>query len=147
MRLMGLLERLLQAAQAGGRMGSEIEILILQALAQQMQGDIPAALAPLERALTLAEPEGYVRMFVDEGLPMEQLLREAATQKASSRQGLPGYISKLLAAFGAERPADADKSPLPDRQGHLAQTAQYPIEPAAQLHSEVNQSRTSWLSL
>jgi LuxR family transcriptional regulator, maltose regulon positive regulatory protein len=44
-----------------------IEILVLQALAHQALGDIPAALAPLERALTLAEPEGYVRMFVDEG--------------------------------------------------------------------------------
>ena len=64
---MGLLERLLQAAEAGERTGSVIEILVLQALAHQAQGDIPAALVPLERALTLAEPEGYVRIFVDEG--------------------------------------------------------------------------------
>ena len=77
---MGLLERLLQAAEAGGRTGSVIEILVLQALAHQAQGDIPAALVPLERALTLAEPEGYVRMFVDEGPPMAQLLREAAAR-------------------------------------------------------------------
>ena len=55
-----------------------IEILVLQALAHQMQGDIPAALVPLERALTLAEPEGYVRMFVDEGPPMAALLEKAA---------------------------------------------------------------------
>ena len=72
---MGLLERLLQAAEAGERTGSVIEILVLQALAHQMQGDIPAALVPLERALTLAEPEGYVRIFVDEGPPMAALLR------------------------------------------------------------------------
>jgi Flp pilus assembly protein TadD len=63
----GLLERLLQAAEEGKRTGSVIEILVLQALAHQQQGDIPAALAALERALTPAEPEGYVRMFVDEG--------------------------------------------------------------------------------
>ena len=63
----GLLERLLKAAQEGGRTGSVIEILVLQALAHQAQGDIPAALLPLHRALTLAEPEGYVRIFVDEG--------------------------------------------------------------------------------
>ena len=77
----GLLERLLKAAEAGGRTGSVIEILVLQALAHQMQGDIPAGLALLERALTLAEPEGYIRMFVDEGPPMAQLLREAAAAR------------------------------------------------------------------
>ncbi len=74
----GLLERLLKAAEAGERMGSVIEILVLLSLAHQIQGDIPAALAPLERALTLAEPEGYVRMFVDEGPPMAVLLEAAA---------------------------------------------------------------------
>src|SRR5207248_1236901 len=55
-----LLERLLDAAEHGGRTGSAIEILVLQALARRRLGDIPAALVPLERALTLAEPEGYV---------------------------------------------------------------------------------------
>ena len=65
-----LLDRLLQAAEAGGRTGSVIEILMLQALAQHAQGDTPAAITSLERALTLAEPEGYVRLFVDEGEPM-----------------------------------------------------------------------------
>ena len=74
-----------------------IEILVLQALAHQAQGDIPAALVPLERALTLAEPEGYVRIFVDEGRPMAQLLSEAA-----ARGIMPDYTAKLLAAFEAE---------------------------------------------
>ena len=63
----GLLQRLLAGGRGGGRTGSVIEILVLQALAHQARGDIPAALAPLERALALAEPEGYVRVFVDEG--------------------------------------------------------------------------------
>jgi LuxR family maltose regulon positive regulatory protein len=90
----GLLERLLQAAEAGERMGSIIEILILQALAHQMQGDIPAALMPLERALTLAEPEGYIRMFVDEGPAMTHLLSAAAAQGM-----MPDYVEMLLAAF------------------------------------------------
>src|SRR5207302_2385572 len=75
---MGLLERLLQAAEEGERTGSVIEILVLQALAHQTQGNILPALVPLERALTLAEPEGYVRMFVDEGPPMALLLEAAA---------------------------------------------------------------------
>jgi LuxR family maltose regulon positive regulatory protein len=91
---MGLLERLLQAAEAGGRTGSAIEILILQALAQEAQGNLPAALVPLERALTLAALEGYVRIFVDEGLSMAELLSAAAAQGL-----VPGYIGKLLAAF------------------------------------------------
>ena len=62
-----MLERLLQAAEAGGRMGSVIEILVVQALAFQAQGNISQALASVKRALALAEPEGYVRIFVDEG--------------------------------------------------------------------------------
>ena len=69
-----LLERLLKAAEEGGRMGSMIEILVLQALAHQAQGNIPPALVSLERALALAEPEGYVRIFVDEGKPMATVI-------------------------------------------------------------------------
>ena len=95
---MGLLERLLQAAEEGGRTGSVIEILVLQALAHQMQGDIPAALVPLQRALTLAEPEGYVRMFVDEGPPMA-----ACCERPRNRGSLPSYVRQLLAAFGETR--------------------------------------------
>jgi LuxR family maltose regulon positive regulatory protein len=94
-----LLERLLDAAEAGGRMGSAIEMLVLQALAFQMQGDLGAARVPLERALALAEPEEYVRVFIDEGSPMAALLRSGATATR--------YIRQLLAAFGTsdQRPA------------------------------------------
>ncbi len=88
-----LLERLLLAAEEGGRTGRVIEILVLQALAHQTLGDIPAALASLERPVTLAEPEGYVRVFVDEGPPMTSLLRAAA------KQGIRrDYVRRLLAA-------------------------------------------------
>jgi ATP/maltotriose-dependent transcriptional regulator MalT len=79
----GLLERLLQAAEEGGRMGIVIEILALLALAHAAQGDIPLALVSLERALTLAEPEGYVRIFLDEGEPMAELLKRAGKNKSS----------------------------------------------------------------
>ena len=88
-----LLERLLRAAEEGARTGSVIEILVLQALAHQARGDIPAALPSLQRALTLAEPEGYVRIFADEGPPMASLLRAAAKQGIT-----PGYVRRLLAA-------------------------------------------------
>jgi LuxR family transcriptional regulator, maltose regulon positive regulatory protein len=59
-------ERLLLAAEEGGRTGRVIEVLVLRALAHQALGDIPAALSSLERAVTLAAPEGYVRVFIDE---------------------------------------------------------------------------------
>ncbi|MCL6571871.1 MAG: LuxR C-terminal-related transcriptional regulator [Bacillus sp. (in: Bacteria)] len=91
---MGLLERLLQAAEEGGRTGSAIEILVVQALAYHLQGDITKALVPLERGLTLAGPEGYIRIFVDEGRPMAALLEAAA------KQGIAlNYVRHLLTAF------------------------------------------------
>src|SRR4028118_2079713 len=71
-----LLGRLLSAAHAGGRTGSVIEILTLQALVLQRVGDTARAASVLGRALSLAEPELYVRMFVDEGGPMAAVLRQ-----------------------------------------------------------------------
>ncbi|CAG0988170.1 HTH-type transcriptional regulator MalT [Anaerolineales bacterium] len=93
----GFLECLLKAAEEGGRIGSVIEILILQALAHQMHEDIPAALTSLERALKLAEPEGYMRIFLAEGADMAELIREV-----DSRGILPNYTRKLLSAFEVE---------------------------------------------
>jgi LuxR family maltose regulon positive regulatory protein len=92
-----LLAWLLEAAQAVGRMGSAIKILALQALAFQAQDNLDGALSALERALSLAEPEGYVRTFVDEGEPMTRLLRRALSQGIA-----PNYVARLLAAFGQE---------------------------------------------
>ena len=94
-----LLDRLLAAAEEGGRTGSAIEILVLQALAHHAQGDIPRALVPLQRALTLAEPQGYLRIFLDEGPPMSQLLAAAAAQGI-----MPNYVRSLLSAFPSPRP-------------------------------------------
>ena len=76
----GLIGRLLPAAEAGHRIGIVIELLIVKSLAEQAGGDSPAALAALDRALSLAEPEGYLRIFVDEGPTMHSLLRNALTQ-------------------------------------------------------------------
>jgi LuxR family transcriptional regulator, maltose regulon positive regulatory protein len=105
---MELLERLLHAAEAGERTGSIIEILIVQALAHQMQGDISSALAPLERALSLAEPEGYVRIFVDEGPLMAVLLAKlhehARKRPHAALTNVPlAYIERLLALLRGER--------------------------------------------
>jgi LuxR family maltose regulon positive regulatory protein len=91
----GLLERLLKAAEEGGRMGSVTEILVLQALAYEAQDNLPSALLSLERALTLAEPEGYVRTFVGAGAPMKALLK----RMEGDRERMKEYIHKLLAFF------------------------------------------------
>jgi LuxR family maltose regulon positive regulatory protein len=124
---MGLLGRLLKAAEEGGRVGSVIEILVLQALAHQIRGDIPSALRPLERALKLAEPEGYLRTFVDEGPSMEQLLLEVA-----ARGIMTDYTGKLLAAFGAEARRSEDESPLP-----TSSASRHLIEPLSGRELEV----------
>jgi LuxR family maltose regulon positive regulatory protein len=112
---LGLLERLLRAAQDGARTGSVIEILILQALAHHQLGEMQAALLPLGRALMLAEPAGYVRMFVDEGASMATLL-----QAASKTAIAPTYVRRLLAGFGKVEVRPPAKQvlvePLSDRE-------------------------------
>ena len=120
---MGLLVRLRKAAEESRRMGSVIEILVLQALAYHAQGDLPAALLPLKHALALAEPEGYVRMFLDEGSSMLQLLSEA-----SAREIMPDYTNKLLAAFEAEKRKSEGKSPLPPTQPLIEPLSQRELE-------------------
>mgnify|MGYP000061167553 CR=1 FL=1 len=89
-----LLTRLLEAAITMERQGDEIRYLVLIALAQHALGNTHTALDSLSQALSLAEPQGYVRLFVDEGFPMAELLSLAIPQNIA-----PDYASKLLAAF------------------------------------------------
>jgi len=104
-----ILERLLQAAEAGNRVGSAIEILILQALVHHALGDTPAALVLLERALAQTEPEGYASIFVDEGKPMKQLLHEAANHEIRT-----DFIHKLLKVFATAEQWREEQSDDPD---------------------------------
>jgi LuxR family maltose regulon positive regulatory protein len=99
-KALALLARLFTAAHRSGRMGRVIEISVLQALAASLQGRTDEALESLVYALTLGEPEGYVRAFVDEGAPMAALLREA-----KARGIAVGYVTKLLSAFDTPAPA------------------------------------------
>jgi LuxR family maltose regulon positive regulatory protein len=99
-----LLQGLRDAAEAGGRMGAVIEILVLQAMLHQALGDVPTGLLHLERALALAEPEGYVRRFVDEGEPLRDLLRHATAA------GIGGVYARRLLAACAE-PTDVASAP------------------------------------
>lgn len=84
----GLLERLLTAAKEGGRTGSAIERLVLQALIRQTGGDIPAALASLHRALPLAGPEGYVRILADE-VPPDDLFAQGGREDGADPAPAP----------------------------------------------------------
>jgi LuxR family maltose regulon positive regulatory protein len=139
-----LLQRLLLAAEEGGRTGRVIEILVLQALAHQAQGDMPAALASLERAVTLAEPEGYVRIFADEGTAMASLLRAAAKQ--GTRRD---YARRLLAAVGrtatGSRTALALIDPLSERELDVLRLLGTELDGPAiarELHVSLNTMRT-----
>jgi LuxR family maltose regulon positive regulatory protein len=139
--VLGLLERLLRAAEAGGRKGSAIEILVLQAIAHHAHGDLPAALMSLQHALVLAEPEGYVRMFLDEGSSMMQLLREA-----SAREILPNYTGRLLAAFEAEeKPILAGLAASPGKSEDSCYI--YPVSPAQPLIEPLSQRELEVLRL
>jgi LuxR family maltose regulon positive regulatory protein len=93
-RAQALLRSLLQATEAEGRAGIHIETLALQALVYWRRGEHASAMTALEHALRIAEPEGYVRLFADCGLPMARLLQEAR-----QRALLPEYVEKLLGAF------------------------------------------------
>ena len=122
-----LLQRLLEAAEAGGRISTVIEMLMLQALAFQAGGDTARALDTLERALTLAEPEGFIRVFVDEGPPMARLLYEAVTRGIA-----PEYVQRLLAAFPIPEP---EPEVPPDTQASESDL----VEPLSERELEVLQ--------
>jgi LuxR family maltose regulon positive regulatory protein len=139
----GLLDRLLQAAEAGARTESLIEVLVLRSRAFQLQEDLPGALASLSRALTLAEPEGYVRVFVDEGQAMAALLEaQSAAYKAQSDPTQP-YLEQLRAAFHQLPEAHIDNA-----QGVLrsnAQTLERFHEPLSERERDVLRLlRTTW---
>jgi LuxR family transcriptional regulator, maltose regulon positive regulatory protein len=132
------LAQALQAAESAGRQGSAIGILLLRALLHD-SGDCPAdALPLLERALTLAEPEGYVRVFLDEGLPMLALLRRAA-----GRGIRPGYIGRLMQAAGAGAlPPVPSAAPGPNHS-HAAPRL---VEPLSERELEVLRLLAGYLS-
>ena len=105
--IINVITQLVQRAEAQQRWGGVVEILILQALAYQTMGQIERALKALEGALSLAEAEGYMRRFIDEGQPMMDLL-----QAALNRKIIPGYSSRLLAACKADQVPQIKSQPL-----------------------------------
>jgi LuxR family maltose regulon positive regulatory protein len=99
----GLLYRLLEAVEAGGRTSRAIEIVMLQALTYQAGGDMDQAMSTFERCLHLAEPGGFIRIFIDEGPPMARLVQEALNRGIALE-----YVHRLLAAFSSDEPTQAD---------------------------------------
>ncbi len=110
-------------ALAGGLTGHMIEVLIVQALAFQEGAEVDQALIILERALSLAEPESYTRVFLDEGQPMAQLLRGAIDRGISV-----DYGNKTLTALESE---------LRDNRRTISSTASELVEPLSQREGEV----------
>ena len=93
---LAILERLCQ--QAKDQPDERLKVAVLQAIAYQANGELDKALQALRDALMLAEPDGFMRIFLDEGAVMAQLLSDAMAQGM-----VPGYVSKLLAVFEAEK--------------------------------------------
>ncbi len=108
---LAVLEPLRQQMEAKGWADELLRVMVLQTIAYNAHGEKDKAVQLLSDALALAEPGGFVRIFVDEGEPMAQLLSEAASHRM-----MPDYISKLLAAFEAEKQKSEDKPDLPPAQ-------------------------------
>jgi LuxR family maltose regulon positive regulatory protein len=101
LKALRLLERLLKAAEEGKRISSMVRILMIQARVYHMLDSSSRAFEALERALTLAQPEGYFRIFVDEGKPLRALLldfRRSIEKQPRHTHDLSEYVDKLLAA-------------------------------------------------
>ena len=140
---LGLLDRLLAAADGAGRTGSAIEILALSALALEASGQRAAAVRSLEKALAPGEPEGYVRLFADEGAPMAALLR------ASAQGPHAAYVHRISGAFtDAARGVAAPQAladPLSERELHVLRLLSTPLsgpEIARELYVSLNTLRT-----
>jgi LuxR family maltose regulon positive regulatory protein len=109
--------------QASGLMLYAVRLLILEALALYTQGKTASAIATLKRLLVLAEPENYIRSFLDIGKPMEEFLSWSLENPALSEPHLRDYVSRLLSHFAADLPSKSNQSngdmliePLTDRE-------------------------------
>jgi len=112
-----------QQVEAKSWQDERLKVIVLQALAHQAHGEKGEAVQLLGEALALAEPGGFIRIFVDEGLPMAHLLSEAAAQEI-----MPDYIGQLLAAFESEVQNSKDKPSLPAAQSLIELLSQRELE-------------------
>jgi LuxR family maltose regulon positive regulatory protein len=124
--VLDLIDRLLAAADEGGRGRSAIELLALRSLAHDARGDRQGSLATLEEALVRAEPEGYVRVFANEGPAMTALLHAVSTRGAAGR-----HAQRVLAA------ARARSGVVPARHGLVEGLSSRELDVLRLLRSEL----------
>ncbi len=120
---MAILGRLRQQMEAKGWQDERLKVMALQAVALQAHGEKDRAVQLLSDALMLAQPGGFIRIFVDEGIPMARLLSEAAACGI-----MPDYTGKLLAVFEAEGQKHEDKPHLPPAQPLIEPLSQREVE-------------------
>jgi LuxR family maltose regulon positive regulatory protein len=142
-RALGLLEHLGALAQAQGRTESVIEARLLQALAFHAVGDGARAMTALAEALASAEPEGYVRIFVDEGAPMRFLIADLrlhpqkfwglqiAESSDNFAQRLLPYVDQLIAAFSRADDALPKQSEIQNLKSKIL------VEPLSEREREI----------
>jgi len=130
-KAIGLLSHLEETARSAGRMGRVIEILLLRALAMREIGDSEHAILALAKCLALAEPEGYVRIFLDEAQPMQLLLAQWLAHASASP--VRDYARHLLSQFDAEP--------------HVVTAAQEKASPAGDLVEPLSQRELEVLHL
>jgi LuxR family maltose regulon positive regulatory protein len=120
---LAVLEPLRQQMEAKGWADERLKVMVLQSVAHHAHGEKGKAVQVLGEALALAEPGGFIRIFVDEGILMTRLLSEATAYGI-----MPDYIGKLLAAFDAEAQKSEDKSYLPPAQPLIEPLSQRELE-------------------
>jgi LuxR family transcriptional regulator, maltose regulon positive regulatory protein len=123
---LAVLEPLRRQADEKGWADERLKVMVLQAVAHHAHGDKNKAVQLLSDALVLAEPGGFIRIFVDEGTPMAHLLSEAAADGI-----MPDYSAELLAAFEAEAHKSEGRSymsPAPPDQPLVEPLSQRELE-------------------
>ncbi len=141
---LAVLRPLRQQMEAQGLADERFKAMLLQAVALRTNGEKAKAVQLLGEALALAEPGGFIRIFVDEGAPMAHLLSEAAAEGI-----MPDYAGKLLAAFRAEEQpvlADRQSSPGKSEDQSYHPTAIPLCEPLSQRELEILQLIAQGLS-
>jgi LuxR family maltose regulon positive regulatory protein len=128
---------LLDQARTTERWGNAIKVLVLQALADQMRHDERQALSALAEAVRRAEPEGYIRVFADEGAPLAALLARLRDQER--RRGPTPYLDTLLAAFSRTEGRGLRAESLESTRSVLGSQSPTLVEPLSARELEVLQ--------
>jgi LuxR family maltose regulon positive regulatory protein len=142
---LALLEPLRQQAEAKGWQDERLKVMVFQAVARHAQGEQAQAMQLLGDALALAEPDGFIRIFVDEGLPMRLLILEfgvwIARQSSDPHQErLLAYANKLLAAYGPlQQASDSTSNPVHIQIQNPKSKIQNLVEPLSARELEVLQ--------